>query len=35
MKRFLRNCTAVLLAVAALLWAGGALYRHITAYKNL
>ena len=35
MKRFLRNCTAVLLAVAALLWAGGALYRHTTAYKNL
>lgn len=35
MNRFLRNCTAVLLAVAALLWAGGALYRHTTAYKNL
>ena len=35
MQRFLRNCTAVLLAVAALLWAGGALYRHTTTYKNL
>lgn len=35
MKRFLRSCAAVLLAVAVLLWAGGALYRNTTAYKNL
>lgn len=35
MRRFLRNCTALLLAVAALLWLGGAAYRQTTAYRNL
>lgn len=35
MKRFLRNCTALLLAVAALFWLGGAAYRRTTTYRNL
>ena len=35
MKRFLRNCTALLLAVAALLWLGGTAYRRTTTYRNL
>ena len=35
MRKFLRNCTALLLAVAALLWLGGAAYRQTTAYHNL
>ena len=35
MRRFLRNCTALLLTVAALLWLGGAAYRQTTAYRNL
>ena len=35
MRKFLRNCTALLLAVAALLWLGGAAYRRTTAYRNL
>lgn len=35
MRRFLRNCTALLLAVATLLWLGGAAYRQTTAYRNL
>lgn len=35
MRKFLRNCTALLLAVTALLWLGGAAYRQTTAYRNL
>lgn len=35
MRKFLRNCTALLLAVAALLWLGGTAYRQTTAYRNL
>lgn len=35
MRSFLRSCTALLLAVAALLWLGGAAYRQTTAYRNL
>ena len=35
MRGFLRNCTALLLAVAALLWLGGTAYRQTTAYRNL
>lgn len=35
MKRFLRNCAALLLAVAAILWLGGLGYKRTTAYQNL
>ncbi len=35
MRRFLRNCTALLLTVAALLWLGGDAYKQTTAYRNL
>lgn len=35
MKRFLRNCAALALVVAALLWLGGAAYRNTTVWKNL
>lgn len=35
MIRFFRNCTALLLVVAAILWLGGAAYRQTTVYQNL
>lgn len=35
MRRFLRNCAALLLTVAALLWLGGDAYKQTTAYRNL
>lgn len=35
MKRFLRNCIVLLLAVAAILWLGGLGYKQTTAYQNL
>ena len=35
MKRYLRNCTALLLAVVSLLWLGGKVYKQTTTYRNL
>lgn len=35
MRRFLCRCTALLLAVAAVLWLGGTAYRQTTTFRNL